>query len=241
MPEGLAPGRQQPPRRFACRAGLGTGAVMPMPFGRAAASFALNACRVAALLASRRVRQPTDRKGLQVRFGDGTHSTVYRETVISGARPTEPVVLVVCFRLRRVRSAWAHTVFRWESELNTVLFAGFPGLVSKLWLCHDETGRYRGIYQWDGEVSAVDYVRTLWRALAAVSARESIRYEVVPGAHVDSFLTAGEPDGEARGEPGEWWRPTGVLRPYQPATAQSQNSSQVNPRGLTPDEREVRT
>jgi hypothetical protein len=29
-------------------------------------------------------------------------------------------------------------VFRAESILNTPLFAGFPGFVSKLWLAHDE-------------------------------------------------------------------------------------------------------
>lgn len=224
MLEGLAPGRRWPPGPPPSPAEGGADEVTPAPFVPAAASFARNAYRVATLLASRRVRQPRDRKGLQVRFGDGTHSTVYRETVISGARPTEPAVLVVCFRLRRVRSAWAHTLSRSESELNTVLFAGFPGLVSKLWLCHDETGRYRGIYQWDGERAAVDYVRTLWWALTAVSARDSIRYEVVPGAHVNCFLAPGERDGAPRREPGEWWRPTGVLRPYRPNTAPSQNS-----------------
>jgi len=222
--EGLAPRRRWRPGRPAARAAGGAGAVVPLPLGAAAASYARNACRVAVLLATGRVRQPRERKGTQVRFGDGTRATVYRETLIHGTQPSEPVVLVVCFRLRRVRGAWAHAAFRWESELNTVLFAGFPGLVSKLWLCHDETGRYRGIYQWDGQGAAVDYVRTLWWALATVSERESIRYEVVPGARVDSFLAAGELDAEA-GDSGEWWRPSGVVRPYRPKAAESQNSS----------------
>ena len=222
--ESRGPGRQ-PRGRPPSPVEGGAGAVVPVPFGPAAASFARNAYRVAVLSAGRRIRQPSDRKGLQVRFADGTHATVYRETVISRSRPSEPVVLVVCFRLRHVRSTSAHALFRSESELNTVLFAGFPGLVSKLWLCHDETGRYRGIYQWDGEAAAVDYVRTLWWALAAVSERDSIRYEIVPGAHVDSFLAAGELHGETRREPGEWWRPTGVVRPYRPDTAPSQTSS----------------
>jgi FAD binding domain len=54
----------------------------------------------------------------------------------------DPCVLVVEFRLRAVRRR-GHAVFRRESLLNTPLFAGFPGFVSKLWLADDERGRYR--------------------------------------------------------------------------------------------------
>jgi hypothetical protein len=53
-------------------------------------------------------------------------------------------VLVVEFRLRAVRGL-GHAAFRWESLLNTPLFAGFPGFVSKLWLANDDLGRYRGL------------------------------------------------------------------------------------------------
>lgn len=222
--EGRVPRGKAEPGWPPSPAASGAGEVLPLPFSQAAASFARNAYRVAMLLTKGRVRQPRERQGLRVRFGDGTHSTVYRETVIHGTQPSEPVVLVVCFRLRRVRRTWAHALFRSESELNTVLFAGFPGLVSKLWLGHDETGRYRGIYQWDGQGAAVDYVRTLWWALAAVSERGSIRYEVVPGARVDSFLAAGELEADSGG-PGEWWRPTGVVGPYRSDPTGSQNSS----------------
>ena len=55
----------------------------------------------------------------------------------------KPCVLVVEFRLQAVRGR-GHAMFRRESLLNTPLFAGFPGLVSKLWLADDERGRYRG-------------------------------------------------------------------------------------------------
>jgi hypothetical protein len=50
---------------------------------------------------------------------------------VDGEDPREPTVLVVAFRLRAGRGR-AHTLFRWESELNTPLSAGFPGFVSKL-------------------------------------------------------------------------------------------------------------
>ena len=65
----------------------------------------------------------------------------------------EPVVLVVAFRLRWVRGR-GHALFRAESLLNTPLFVGFPGFVSKLWVAHDEGHVYRGVYQWNGPALA---------------------------------------------------------------------------------------
>ena len=52
-----------------------------------------------------------------------------------------------------VRGA-GHALFRWESLLNTPLFVGFPGFVSKLWLADDEHGFYRGLYEWNGPARA---------------------------------------------------------------------------------------
>ena len=96
-------------------------------------------------------------------------------------------MLVVEFRLRAVRGR-GHAVFRRESLLNTPLFAGFPGLVSKLWLADDERGRYRGLYEWDGPRLAENYARALWRVLALVSVRGSIHYVVLPGLRRDELL-----------------------------------------------------
>ena len=112
---------------------------------------------------------------------------MYRETVIDRDATRDPCVLVVEFRLRAVRG-WGHAVFRWESLLNTPLFAGFPGLVSKLWLADDERGRYRGLYEWDDPKQAVSYVRALWRVLALVSVPGSIHYVVLPGLRRDELL-----------------------------------------------------
>lgn len=115
-------------------------------------------------------------------------------------------MLVMCFRLRRVSSDRMHRVFRWESELNTVLFAGFPGLVSKLWLTHDERGRYRGMYEWDGPELAGSYARSLWWALAVASSPSSMRHVVLPGLHLEELM-AGR-TGSAGGPPaGRWWQP----------------------------------
>ena len=162
--------------------------------------------RTGLLVARGRVRQPTDNVGRRVEFADGTASEVYRETVIVGRPCRKPAVLVVGFRLRHIKSDWAHGLFRVESELNTVLFAGFPGLVSKLWLCHDRNGTYRGLYQWDDPELAAAYARALWWVLALVSEPGSIHYAVLPGADRDEVLE-GVTMGAVEGLSSGWWGP----------------------------------
>ena len=95
---------------------------------------------------------------------------MYRETTVVGAARDTPALLVVAFRLRWIHGR-GHTLFRAESILNTPLFVGFPGFVSKLWLAHDEHGVYRGFYQWNDPALAAAYARALWWVLALVSER----------------------------------------------------------------------
>jgi hypothetical protein len=120
--------------------------------------------------------------------------------------PAEPCLLVVEFRLRAVRGR-GHALFRWESLLNTPLFVGFPGFVSKLWLANDAHGVYRGVYEWDGADRAEAYARALWRVLALVSAASSIHYRVVPGIRRSDLLA--DPallDREGPTQGTDWWR-----------------------------------
>jgi hypothetical protein len=161
------------------------------------------------LLLQHRIRQPRGQVGRPLSFADGTTAVVYRETVIDREPPSEPTTLVVTFTLRGVRSPRLHRLFRWESELNTLLFAGFPGLVSKLWCRHDERGAYRGIYDWDQAAQAEHYVRCLWHVLALVSVPGSIDYRILPGVRRDAFLA--DPDSWLGAAPGDdgWWRPAG--------------------------------
>ena len=174
-----------------------------VPLGPMAALTALTRCvrRTARLLRQRRVHLPSERVGLRYSFADGTSARVYPDTVVDRGPTQDPCVLVVEFRLRLVRG-WGHTLFRWESLLNTPLFVGFPGFVSKLWMTCDEHGRYRGVYEWDGPQLAVDYARALWRVLALVSVRGSIHYHVLPRLHrSDLPLEAAGPS---------WWCPVKV-------------------------------
>lgn len=182
----------------------------PAPLTQATTALAACALRASALLLRGRLRQPRRNVGRRLRFGDGTSATVYRETVVARPAPVAPSVLVVGFRLRAVRRDWGHSLFRLESALNTVLFVGFEGFVSKLWLRHDEQGLYRGVYDWDGPAEAEAYVRALWWVLALVSEPRSIHYAVVPGVRRDEALA--RPDGieaAAATGPSEWWRPVG--------------------------------
>ena len=177
------------------------------PLAYRAALRALIRCAVSTvrLLWQRRIHLPAGHVGMRLRFADGTSARVYRETVIDRGATQNPCVLAVEFRLRAVRGR-GHAVFRWESMLNTPLFAGFPGLVSKLWLADDEQDRYRGLYEWDGSDRAEAYARALWRVLALVSMPGSIHYIVLPGLRRDELL--GRPQVVSGTGPADtaWWR-----------------------------------
>lgn len=92
-----------------------------------------------------------------------------------------------------------------ESILNTPLFVGFPGFVSKLWCAHDTFGAYRGLYEWDGADRAGRYAAALWRVLELVSVRGSISCKVLPGLRRDEVL-ADPARIAAAGPDHAWWR-----------------------------------
>lgn len=178
-----------------------------LPLGGALRDLVRCGGRTGGLIAARRIHQPAGNVGRRIGFADGTAAWVYRETLIDHSPPAQPATLIVCFRLRGIRSDRLHALFRWESELNTVFFAGFPGLVSKLWLGHDENGLYRGLYQWDDPDLAGSYARALWWLLAVVSDAGSIHHKVLPRVWRDQLLTdPGLVDAEGPGS-ALWWLP----------------------------------
>jgi hypothetical protein len=181
------------------------------PLAYRAALWAVTRCAAstAPLLWRRRLHLPRGHAGMRLRFADGSSARVYRETVVDRDATRDPCVLVVGFRLRAVRG-WGHAVFRWESLLNTPLFAGFPGLVSKLWLADDERGRYRGLYEWDGPQRAEAYARALWRVLGLVSVRGSIHYVVLPGLCRGELLARPEILADAAADAAAWCLPVEV-------------------------------
>jgi hypothetical protein len=160
------------------------------------------------MLVRRTVHYPRAHLGMQLSFADGTHAPVFRETVVDRGPLLDPCVLVVDFRLRPVHG-WGHAIFRRESLLNTPLFVGFPGFVSKLWLAHDARGVYRGVYEWDGPERAESYARCLWRILELGCEPDSIHYIVLPGLCRDEVLRQPNLVLNAPNAQGEraWWRP----------------------------------
>jgi hypothetical protein len=159
----------------------------PLPREVAARGVIRCAASTLGLLVRRQIRQPRAHVGMKLEFADGTSAPVYRETTVERGPTRDPCVLVVEFRLRFVR-AWGHVLFRYESLLNTPLFVGFPGFVSKLWLAHDAHGVYRGLYEWDGAARAEFYARCLWRILELGCEPGSIHYVVLPGLRRDDVL-----------------------------------------------------
>ena len=151
---------------------------------------------------------PRGRVGQVLRFADGTSGRIYRETVYVGTRLDDPAVLVVGFRLHAIRGV-GHAAFRVESLLNTPLFAGFPGFVSKLWLANDETGLYRGVYQWNGADRADAYARRLWWVLALVCPPHSIKYAVLAARRRDEVLADPRQLDAIDHDSTAWWRVTG--------------------------------
>jgi hypothetical protein len=105
----------------------------PLPWPSAGTGLLRCVAATAELLARRRTHLPRQLVGTQLRFADGTTARVFRETTVDRDEPQNPCLLVVRFRLRLLRGRW-HRLFLWECILNTPLFVGFPGFVSKLWL-----------------------------------------------------------------------------------------------------------
>src|SRR5579864_9246645 len=105
-------------RQHALGAASGQGSELP-PFALRTALKTLAECalRTAVMVVGRRIHQPAGNVGLEIPFSDGSTARVYRETVIERPAALRPAVLVVCFRLRRIHTSRAHTLFRWESEI----------------------------------------------------------------------------------------------------------------------------
>lgn len=179
----------------------------PLPRRVAALAVARCVVRTGALLARNRVRLPRRHVGQRLRFADGTTGRVYRETAVDHPPHTNRCVLVVAFRLKAVHGR-GHRAFELESILNTPLFVGFPGFVSKLWIAADQRGVYRGLYEWDQPALAEAYARALWRVLALVSVEGSIHYKVLPGLGRDELLdSSGTGDALVTDPAQAWWRP----------------------------------
>ena len=161
----------------------------PLGFPCAVAALARCVVRTFPLMARRELHQPTERLGTR----PGLRRRLPWSRLPRDRRGGPPGSTTRRSSWSRSASASfgdgvGHALFRAESLLNTPLFVGFPGFISKLWLAPEGGDTYRGVYQWDGAARADAYVRALRWALAPVCARGSIRYVIVPGLRRDDVL-----------------------------------------------------
>jgi hypothetical protein len=113
---------------------------------------------------------------------DGRTYEIFRRTTSSAADEDagELVTLAVWFHLRLV-PAWAQrrrTIFERESILNTLLFAGFAGYVSKLWMVDPETNEFAGLYEWRGREEAERYAHYITSVLRPLSSHGRVGWEI---------------------------------------------------------------
>lgn len=163
--------------------------IAPVSGSNALRSIATSALRFVSLVLTARIFQPRCNVGSYLTFTNGNTARVFRETVVDCDRHELPAVLVVEFRLRGVHGL-AHKLFEAESLLNTPLFAGFPGLISKLWLAADENEVYRGIYEWDGAQLAESYAQAICMLLSLVCEPGSVNYRITRNMKRGEYLAA---------------------------------------------------
>ena len=163
-----------------------------------------------ALISRRKLAQPDDLVGSHIEFADGSVSKIYRETSMRDVHSTPQVMLAVRFRLRFIGSSrLLHALFRFESLFNTLLFAAHRGFHSKLWLTDAATHRYRGIYEWEDNASALDYAETLRIVLAPWVQRGSFAYRIMNGVSRPDFLEGRLADAVHEGD--RWWLPARAI------------------------------
>ena len=165
-----------------------------------------------ALIALRKLAQPEDLAGSFIEFADGSVSKIYRETSMRDVATTPQVMLAVRFRLRFIGSSrFLHALFRFESLFNTLLFAAHRGFHSKLWLTDAATDCYRGIYEWEDNASALEYVETLRIVLAPWVQRGSFAYRILNGVSRSDFLEGRLPIADAVTDDDRWWQPARAI------------------------------
>jgi hypothetical protein len=129
------------------------------------------------------------RLGKHYQLDRGGVYEIFRETIKSKKTVRNPVILVVGFRLRIIRSnPFFHWVFQKVCILTTPFWSGFHGFRVKLWMVDPETKNYLGIYQWYGKENTQTYVNALIRVLRPLSTRGSVWYEMYPDKKLEGYL-----------------------------------------------------
>ena len=141
--------------------------------------------RTLRLIATGKLHRICHRAGDQVSLADGRRFVVFRATSCSAsegvADDDENMSLEVWFHLRFVPShaRVRRFLFERESILNTLLFAGFPGYMTKLWMVDPVTNDYAGLYSWSGRRNAERYATYITTLLGPLSTPGSVGHRLI--------------------------------------------------------------
>ena len=114
---------------------------------------------------------------------------VFRETTGNDNTSNKPVILIVGFRLKLLRSnRLLHWLFQRICILTTPFWSGFEGFRIKLWMVNPKTKNYLGIYKWAGDNNAKFYAEALAKVLKPLSVSDSVWYRIYPGYDFDKYL-----------------------------------------------------
>ena len=118
------------------------------------------------------------------------------------------MTLAVWFHLRGIPpgSRFRRFVFERLCLANTVLFAGFPGYLVKLWMVDPWTADYAGLYSWRCAEEAETYGDYIVRVLSPLSTPNSVGYQLLPGTLDSHLVTSDDSETPAAG-------PLGTQRP----------------------------
>lgn len=147
--------------------------------------------RTVGLILGRRLHLHNTRVGRRIELPDGRAFVVFRESSCDQPEGESSVMLAVWFHLRGVPPG-AHirrAIFERESILNTVLFAGFPGYLVKLWMIDPETGDYAGLYSWTA-AEARRYGEYITGILRPLSTPGSVGFRVYEDRTLEGYLAS---------------------------------------------------
>ena len=144
--------------------------------------------RTAQLMVRRRVHFPRGQVGQYVTLADRRRYRIFRAVFVDaeGSQPLEPgAVFVPHFHVRNMPPR----LNIWFSWLPMLIILGLPGFRSKLWLIHEPTGDFAGLYEWDTAKDAKRYQDSI--AMTFMTRRsypESVSSEVIPGCTAAAAL-----------------------------------------------------
>jgi hypothetical protein len=140
-------------------------------------------------LSSNSLHMRRDRLGKLYKVDQGDTYMIFRETISRKKMLDKPVVLIVGFRLRVIKS---NPIFHWLFQrvciLTTPFWSGFTGFRVKLWMVDPHTKNYLGIYEWLGADNAQVYVNALVRVLRPLSTKGSVWYEIQADQKLELYL-----------------------------------------------------